>query len=75
MHLDVSPEESLKRIRMRKRDYESEISLDYLRKLYKAYEEFLGDISRIIPIIRVNYNQFHSSDEMAEMIVRYISHN
>ncbi|XP_062503285.1 deoxyadenosine kinase-like isoform X2 [Corticium candelabrum] len=48
VHLDVSPEESLKRIRMRKRDYESEISLDYLRKLYKAYEEFLDEMAEMI---------------------------
>lgn len=71
VHLDVSPEESLRRIRMRKRDCEADISLDYLQKLRKAYEEFLSGVTRIIPVIRVNYEKFRTTDEMAEMIVRY----
>lgn len=70
VHLDVSPEESLRRIKMRSRDCEVGIKLEYLRDLHKAYEEFLQDIARIIPVIRVNYEQFHTTDEMAEMIVR-----
>lgn len=70
VHLDVSPEESLRRIKMRSRNCEVGIKLEYLRDLHKAYEEFLQDIARIIPVIRVNYEQFHTTDEMAEMIVR-----
>ena len=57
---------------MRSRDCEVGIKLDYLRDLHKAYEEFLQDISRIIPVIKVNYEQFHTTDEMADMIVRYV---
>ena len=71
VHLDVSPEESLRRIKMRSRDCEVGIKLEYLRDLHKAYEEFLQDISRIIPVIKVNYEQFHTTNEMADMIVRY----
>ena len=70
VHLDVSPEESKRRIEMRRRDCESTISLDYLTNLHAAYEEFIKDISRIIPVIRVNYERFRSADEMADMIVR-----
>jgi len=70
VHLDVTPEESLRRIKMRNRDCELGIKLEYLQDLHKAYEEFLQDISRIIPVIKVNYEQFHTADEMAEMIVK-----
>lgn len=70
VHLDVSPEESKRRIDMRQRDCESTISIEYLENLHKAYEEFIKDISRIIPVIRVNYERFRSADEMAEMIIR-----
>ncbi len=92
MHLDVSPEESLRRINLRARDCESSIPIDYLRvrprlhvvdhkelnlfrylrpqKLHAAYEDFLKDIARIIPVIRVNYATFRSADEMADMVVR-----
>ena len=57
---------------MRSRDCEVAIKLEYLQNLHKAYEEFLQDISRIIPVIKVNYEQFHTTDEMADMIVRYV---
>jgi len=55
---------------MRQRECESSISLEYLKSLHSAYEEFIQDISRIIPVIRVNYERFRTADEMAEMIVR-----
>ena len=55
---------------MRSRECESTISLDYLKSLHAAYEEFITDIARIIPVIRVNYEKFRTADEMAEMIVR-----
>eukprot|EP01113_Clastostelium_recurvatum_P000999 TRINITY_DN10427_c0_g1_i1.p1 TRINITY_DN10427_c0_g1~~TRINITY_DN10427_c0_g1_i1.p1 ORF type:complete len:260 (-),score=73.16 TRINITY_DN10427_c0_g1_i1:21-800(-) len=70
IHLDVQPEESLRRIKARNRDMESTVTLEYLRALYNAYEEFIHDVSRIIPVIKVNWNDFHSAEEMAEMIKR-----
>ena len=70
VHLDVSPEESKRRIEMRQRECESTISLEYLQSLHAAYEEFIKDIARIIPVIRVNYEKFRTADEMADMIVR-----
>ena len=46
VYLDVSPEESLRRIRSRQRDCESGMTLDYLVKLHAAYEAFISDISK-----------------------------
>lgn len=68
VHLDVSPEESLRRIRLRERECESGITLEYLTGLYAAYEEFISEIARQIPVIKVNYSQFRTADEMAEKI-------
>eukprot|EP01095_Lingulamoeba_sp_RSL-Kostka_P013316 TRINITY_DN549_c1_g1_i1.p1 TRINITY_DN549_c1_g1~~TRINITY_DN549_c1_g1_i1.p1 ORF type:complete len:274 (+),score=78.74 TRINITY_DN549_c1_g1_i1:92-913(+) len=68
IHLDVTPEESLERIKNRNRDCESNIPLSYLRDLYEAYEVFLKDISKIIPIIKVNWKQFRTAEEMAVVI-------
>ena len=62
----------MRRIKMRNRDCESTITLEYLQKLYSAYEAFITDIARIIPVIRVNYERFRTANEMAEMIIRYI---
>lgn len=70
VHLDVSPEESKRRIEMRARECESTISLEYLQNLHSAYEVFMKDIARIIPVIRVNYEKFRTADEMADVIVR-----
>lgn len=70
IYLDVSPERSMDRIRMRDRDVESGISLDYLKALYQEYEAFIGDISRTVPVIRVDYDRFRSAEEMAAVIER-----
>ena len=68
VYLDVSPEESLRRIEMRNRDVESDIPLSYLQALRLAYEEFIQDISRVIPVIRVDYSKFRTVEEMARVI-------
>jgi deoxyadenosine kinase len=68
VYLDVSPDESMARIRSRQREVESGITLDYLRALYEGYEDFVRRISRLIPVIRVDYNQFRTAEEMAEVI-------
>lgn len=44
------------------------MSLEYLQALYTAYDEFLQDIARVIPVIKVNWSQFRSAEEMAERI-------
>jgi deoxyadenosine kinase len=68
VHLDLSPQESLKRIRSRSRGCESGITLEYLQGLHAAYESFINDIARVIPVIKVDYNRFHTAEEMASMI-------
>ena len=70
VHLDCKPEESLRRIKMRARGCEVGITIDYLTKLYNAYEEFLKEISKVIPVIRVNYSKFKTAEEMAQIIKR-----
>ncbi|HEX9733985.1 MAG TPA: deoxynucleoside kinase [Thermoanaerobaculia bacterium] len=76
VYLDVPPEESLARIRGRGREMEQGITLDYLRALYEGYEEFVDDISRVIPLIRVDYGRFPTVEEMAEVIRHeYLDHS
>lgn len=69
VHLDVTPEESLRRIKERNRACEAGITLEYLTRLRDAYELFLNDISRAIPVIKVDYAKFHSAEDMARMVV------
>lgn len=70
VYLDVRPERSLERVRSRARDVESGITLEYLTALYTEYGRFIEDISRSIPVIRVDYDQFRSPEEMAAVIER-----
>ena len=76
VYLDVSPESSFERIQARSRGVESGISLDYLRALHDGYEAFVEDISRVIPLIRVDYERFATAEEMAQVIKReYLDHS
>ena len=68
VHLDLTPEESLRRIQLRNRDCEQSISLEYLKALYTAYEDFVKDIAKIIPVIKVDYQRFHTAEQMAKVI-------
>lgn len=70
IYLDVQPERSLERVHMRSRGVESGLTLEYLGALYQAYEEFIRDISRSIPVIRVDWDQFRDVEEMAAVIER-----
>ena len=49
---------------------ESGIPLEYLRDLQAGYNEFIDDISRTIPVLKVNWESFRTADEMANMIKR-----
>jgi deoxyadenosine/deoxycytidine kinase len=68
VHLDVTPEQSMERIRLRARDCESTISLDYLTQLHAAYEDFIADISRVIPVIRVDWSEFRDVADVVQAI-------
>ncbi len=76
VYLDVKPERSMERIEARSRGVESGISMEYLEALYQGYEEFIADIARLTPVIRVDYDRFRSADEMATVIEReYLDHD
>lgn len=68
VYLDVSPHEALRRIGMRARSVETGITIEYLTALHAAYEVFLRDISRTIPVMRVRYEQFADIDAMVVAI-------
>jgi deoxyadenosine kinase len=70
VYLDVKPERSLERVRVRNREVETGLSLDYLNALYAGYERFIEDISRTIPVIRCDWDRFRDVEEMAQVIER-----
>jgi deoxyadenosine/deoxycytidine kinase len=70
VYLDVSPEKSLERIALRNRDIEAGVQIGYLKALHEGYQEFIASISRVVPVIRVDYERFATAEEMAEVILR-----
>ncbi len=68
--LDLSPETSMARIQERSRDVESGISMDYLQALHREYHAFIQNISRTVPVIRVDYERYRDAEEMATVIER-----
>ncbi len=74
IYLDVSPERSMERIASRGRAVEGGITLEYLQALHRGYQHFVTEISRVIPVIRVDYDRFTTADEMAQVILRDYMH-
>jgi deoxyadenosine kinase len=70
IYLDVTPEKSMERIRLRSRGVESGITVEYLTRLYNNYEEFLREISRLIPVLRVRWDEFWEVERLAEAVAR-----
>ena len=68
VHLDVSPIQSFERTKKRDRKCENGLTLDYLILLHKHYESFLSKISRVIPVIRVDWEEFQTAEAMAKAI-------
>lgn len=62
IYLEVGPEESMERIHSRNREMESTISIEYLRNLHVAYEQFIKEISKVIPVIKVNWRKFRTAE-------------
>jgi len=68
VHLNVEPKVSLERIKKRNRGCETGVTLEYLTHLKREYDLFLKDISKIIPVIKIDWNEFQNSTEVATKI-------
>ena len=69
VHLDLSPDEAMERIKLRARGCEVGITLEYLQGLHKAYDEFIQEIAKTVPVIKVDYSSFRTIDEMTRRIM------
>ncbi len=68
IYLEVSPEIAMTRIKSRGRTMETAITIEYLQKLQKGYEEFINEISQWTQVLRVDYNQFMEVENFLELI-------
>lgn len=69
IYLDTSPEVAYYRIHeLRKREMEKGITMEYLTKLKVEYDEFMQNISKIIPVISIKYDKFSDPQMLVNKI-------
>jgi len=68
VYLHARPEACHERITRRGRGFEKVISLEYLERLYAAYEAFVESISKTIPVIQVDWENFGDVEALANAI-------
>jgi len=68
LYLDVEPEEALRRVKMRNRGCETNLPVEYLHSLKKGYEDWLDDVSPRIPVLKINWNEFKSTEYVTELV-------
>jgi deoxyadenosine kinase len=68
VYLEVEPKIALERIKLRNRKCEQNITLNYLIDLQNNYEEWLNTISKTTRIVKINWNEFLSTDKVIELI-------
>jgi deoxyadenosine kinase len=73
VYLHARPEACHERIARRGRDFERVIALEYLQRLYAAYEEFVDNISKTIPVIQVDWENFGDVEALANAISREVN--
>ncbi|MCC6625622.1 MAG: deoxynucleoside kinase [Deltaproteobacteria bacterium] len=73
VYLHATPEACHERIKLRGRDFERVVSLEYLQRLYGAYEEFVVNIANTIPVIRVDWENFGNVEALADAITREVT--
>jgi deoxyadenosine kinase len=73
VYLHARPEACHERIARRGREFERVIELEYLQRLYAAYEEFVDNISKTIPVIQVDWENFGDVEALANAISREVN--
>ena len=68
VYLKISAKESKRRIEIRNREIESDITLEYLKDLCSRYDDFANKISKSIPVIQIDYDEFKDENEIAKKI-------
>lgn len=68
VYLEVKPKISLERIKERARGCEVSVTLEYLKNLKVEYDQFIKEISKVIPVIVIDWNNYQNAVEVAKEI-------
>lgn len=73
LYLRISPEEALERIEKRGRESEKAVTLDYLEKLGRAYDNWVQDMSDRGTLVKVlNWTEFGDFQSALDVIQRVV---
>jgi deoxyadenosine/deoxycytidine kinase len=65
VYLHVTPEKCLERVQTRNRTEEKSMTLEYLTALCAAYDKFIMQLSKTIPVLKVDWNDFGDVHKLA----------
>ena len=68
IYLDCEPEIALERVKIRSRDCETTIPIEYLRDLRDGYEDWLKGVEKHIPVLRLDWNEYQDTIVVAKKI-------
>ncbi|MBI4385841.1 MAG: deoxynucleoside kinase, partial [Elusimicrobia bacterium] len=72
IYLDCRPESAIERIHSRGRDMEQRITLDYLRRLWDNYEQFIQEMQDAgVRVLRLPWETFQPISEVARLVHEY----
>lgn len=76
VYLDVDIQVLVERIQVRARQYEQEgVSQEYLEVLNESYQEFLKAMSRHTTVLRIDWNDFRTSEYLWESICKAMANS
>lgn len=73
-YLDISPEESLRRIQKRGEQLSRFENLSYLQKIWSRYEKILNDFQKNYNLSIMKIDASQNSDDIAHMVLKEILH-
>jgi len=69
LYLDVTVDTAMSRIQNRDRTVEAGIPREYMVSLREGYENFITEISKTVPVIRLPWDDFKSTEEVADILL------
>jgi deoxyadenosine kinase len=68
IYLRVAPEVSMQRIKLRGRDAEGGITIEYMKKLHQGYESFIEEMDSYTRVLTLEWNEYREVNEVAQLI-------
>lgn len=75
VYLRVQPERALERVKERNRKAEEGLPLDYLKRLFEGYEEFVEEMGRYTVVVPIDWSDYQPIEDVAKVVLKSISTN